>query len=72
MRAEQIISKALKAVDGDSYTLSLMVAKRANNIKAGSKILIDGITLDKYKTTDIALMEIADGLVSLELLEDNK
>lgn len=72
MRAEQIISKALKIVDGDGYVLSLMVAKRANEIKAGSKILIDGITLDKYKTADIALMEIADGLVALELLEDNK
>lgn len=72
MRAEQIISKALKIVDGDGYVLSLMVAKRANEIKAGSKILIDGITLDKYKTADIALMEIADGLVALESLEDNK
>jgi len=72
VRAEQIISKALKIVDGDGYVLSLMVAKRANEIKAGSKILIDGITLDKYKTADIALMEIADGLVALELLEDNK
>lgn len=72
MRAEQIISKALKTVDGDGYVLSLMVAKRANEIKAGSKILIDGVTLDKHKTCDIALMEIADGLVGLEALEDNK
>ena len=72
MRLEQIISKALKTVDEDSYKLSLMVAKRANEIKAGSKILLDGITLDKYKISDIALMEIAEGLVALESISDNK
>jgi len=72
VRLEQIISKALKTVDEDSYKLSLMVAKRANEIKAGSKILLDGITLDKYKISDIALMEIAEGLVALESISDNK
>jgi len=72
MRLEKTISKALKRVEEDSYRLSLLVSKRANDIKAGSPILLEGVTLEKYKTTDIALMEIADGLVELESIADYK
>jgi DNA-directed RNA polymerase subunit omega len=71
MRLEQTISRALKRVDEDSYLLSLMVAKRADEIKDGSKPLIEGINEAKYKSSDIALMEIADGLVKLDKICDN-
>lgn len=65
MRLEKVIAKALKYASDDHYVLSLMVAKRANELSEGAEPLIKA---DKktQKLTDIALMEIAEGLIELD------
>ena len=65
-RLEEITVKALKFVDGDRYKLSLVVAKRANQLHNGEKPLVDLPNIKNYKFADIALMEIAEGKVSLD------
>lgn len=65
-RSEEITAKALKFVDGDRYKLSLVVAKRANQLHNGEKPLVDLPNIKNYKFADIALMEIAEGKVSLD------
>lgn len=70
MRLEKIISKALQNANDDSYVLSLMVSKRANELSEGAepKIKVDK---NKTKLTDIALMEIAEGHILLDkIIED--
>lgn len=53
----------------DRYQLALAVAKRGDQLSNGatSKLNIDP---NKVKTTDLALMEIAEGLVSIKGFED--
>jgi len=70
MRIEKIISNALAHADDDSYILSIMVAQRANQLAEGAEPLIKA-DKNKVKLTDIALMEIAEGLIELEsIVED--
>ncbi|WP_281951087.1 DNA-directed RNA polymerase subunit omega [Nitrosophilus kaiyonis] len=66
MRLEKIAAKALERVNFDRYLLSVVVAKRANELANGSEPLID-IDVKKYKYTDIAIMEIAEGLIKIEM-----
>jgi DNA-directed RNA polymerase subunit omega len=65
MRLEKVIATALKNAGDDHYILSLMVAKRANELSEGAEPLIKA---DKniQKLTDIALQEIAEGLIELD------
>jgi DNA-directed RNA polymerase subunit omega len=67
MRLEKVIATALKYANDDHYILSLMVAKRANELAEGAEPLIKA-DKNKQKLTDIALMEIADGLIELDKL----
>lgn len=69
MRLEKVIATALKNAADDHYILSLMVAKRANELAEGAEPLIKA---DKKleKLTDIALKEIAEGLIELERIEE--
>ncbi len=70
MRIEKIISNALAHADDDSYVLSIMVAQRANQLAEGAEPLIKA-DKNKTKLTDIALMEIAQGLIELDtIIED--
>ena len=70
MRIEKIISNALAYADDDSYVLSIMVAQRANQLAEGAEPLIKA-DKNKVKLTDIALMEIAEGLIVLDsIVED--
>jgi len=69
MRLEQVVSKALKQVDNDNYVLSLMVSQRANELSNGSEPMIDMKKNSNLKYTDIALLEIAEGLIKLEDIE---
>lgn len=70
MRIEKIISNALAHAEDDSYILSLMVSQRANQLAEGAEPLIK-VDKNKTKLTDIALMEIAQGLVELDrIVED--
>ncbi|HIP46618.1 MAG TPA: DNA-directed RNA polymerase subunit omega [Campylobacterales bacterium] len=66
MRIEKIISNALAYADDDSYILSIMVAQRANQLAEGAEPLIKA---DKNaKLTDIALLEISQGLIELDAI----
>lgn len=64
MRSEQIITKALERVGDDRYKLSIIVAKRAEQLGAGAEALIENAS--KMKNVDIALREIAEGKISVE------
>lgn len=66
MRLEKITAKALEKVGYDRYLLSIAVAKRANELALGKTPLID-IDVKKYKYTDIAIMEIAEGKLKVEV-----
>ena len=70
MRIEKIISNALAHANDDSYILSIMVAQRSNQLAEGAEPLIK-IDKNKTKLTDIALMEIAEGLVEFDHIIDN-
>jgi DNA-directed RNA polymerase subunit omega len=65
MRLETLTAKALE-IDGlDRYQLAIAVAKRADELLNGaqSKLKID---LKTMKATDLALMEIAEGVISVK------
>jgi len=70
MRIEKIISNALAHADDDSYILSIMVAQRANQLAEGAEPLIKA-DKNKTKLTDIALMEIAQGLIELDTIVED-
>ncbi len=70
MRTEQITAKALKKVDDDKYLLSIIVAKRAEQLANGALPLVKSDNKEKF--TDIALKEIAEGHVGLESITDIK
>ena len=69
MRLEKIIHTAMQYADDDSYILSIMVAQRSNQLAEGAEPLIK-VDKNKTKLTDIALMEIAEGLVVLDSISD--
>ena len=62
MRLEEMTAKALETAGIDRYQLALAVAKRADELHNGAttKLNIDPKTM---KPTDLALMEIAEGVV---------
>ena len=62
MRLEEMTAKALETAGIDRYQLALAVAKRAEQLHNGAttKLNIDPKTM---KLTDLALMEIAEGVV---------
>ncbi len=69
-RTEEITAKALKQVDNDKYLLSIIVAKRAEQIANGALPLVKADSKEKF--TDIALREVAEGKVGLESVTDIK
>ena len=66
MRLEKIAAKALERVNYDRYLLSVAVAKRANELASGSEPL-ENVDIKKMKYTDIAIMEIAEGLIKIDV-----
>jgi len=70
MRIEEILSKALEKVDNDRYILSLAVGQRADELSKGAKPLLENSTIKHMKYTDIAINEIALGMLTIEGLED--
>lgn len=71
MRLEERISKALKRVNNDRYILSIAVGQRADELSRGAKPLLEQNT-QHMKYTDIAIDEIANGLLEIEgLVEKN-
>jgi len=69
MRLEERMSKALKKVNNDRYILSIAVGQRADELSKGAKPLLDKNT-QNMKYTDIAIDEIAGGLLKIEGLVD--
>lgn len=69
MRLEKVIYKAMQNAQDDSYILSIMVAQRANQLAEGAQPLVKA-DKEKVKLTDIALMEIAEGLVTFDMLQE--
>ncbi len=65
-RLEQITAKALERVNHDRYLLSKAVGKRAEELNSGAAPLVD-MDVKKHKATDIALHEIAEGRLKVEL-----
>lgn len=65
MRVEELTAKALKKLDIDRYTLAIAVSKRTDELLNGatSKLNID---VRNIKATDLALMELAEGLVTVK------
>jgi len=65
MRLEERMSQALKRVNNDRYILSIAVGQRADELSKGAKPLLDKNT-QNMKYTDIAIDEIASGLLKIE------
>ncbi|TQR33775.1 DNA-directed RNA polymerase subunit omega [Campylobacter sp. MIT 99-7217] len=64
-RMEEIATKALERLKNDRYKLSLVVAKRAEELANGASPLVD-LDKNKVKLADIALYEIAENKIILE------
>lgn len=69
-RVEEIVSKALKRVDNDRYILSIAVGQRADDLSKGAKPLLDNSEIKNMKYTDIAIKEIALGVLVIDGLEE--
>ncbi|ECP7642763.1 DNA-directed RNA polymerase subunit omega [Campylobacter jejuni] len=71
-RIEEVAAKALEKMGNDRYRLSLVVAKRAEQLANGATPLVD-FDKNKNKLADIALYEIAETKITLEgLVETNR
>lgn len=65
MRLEELTAKALEVTGADRYQLAIAVAQRSDQIQNGdtSKLNVDP---KAYKPADLALMEIAAGVISIK------
>lgn len=65
MRLEELTAKALETTGVDRYQLAIAVSKRADQLQngAGSKLNVD---TKAFKPADLALMEIAEGVVLIK------
>ncbi len=66
MRLEQINAKALEKYNYNRYLLAKAVGKRAKELLEGAKPLVD-MNIKEHKPTDIAIVEIAEGKISIEM-----
>ena len=71
MRLEERMSKALERTNNDRYILAIAVGQRADELSKGAKPLLEQNT-QKMKYTDIAIDEIASGLLKIEDLVDKE
>ncbi|MGM0518175.1 MAG: DNA-directed RNA polymerase subunit omega [Campylobacterota bacterium] len=71
MRLEERMTKALKFTNNDRYILAIAVGQRADELSKGAKPLLERNT-QNMKYTDIAIDEIATGLLTIEGLVDKK
>jgi DNA-directed RNA polymerase subunit omega len=66
-RLEITLSEALPFVGGDIYLLSIVVAKRAEQIANGDEPLVSEDEIKDYKPADIALLELSKGLLEYDV-----
>jgi DNA-directed RNA polymerase subunit omega len=64
MRLEQLTAKALETANIDRYQLALAVAKRSEQLQNGAPTKLN-VDLKKAKAADVALMEIAEGHITI-------
>ena len=65
MRLEQLTAKALATANIDRYQLAIAVAKRSEELLNGATTKLN-VDVKKAKTADIALMEIAEGYITIK------
>lgn len=71
-RIEEVAARALEKMGNDRYRLSLVVAKRAEQLANGATPLVEA-DKSRLKFADIALYEIAESKITLEgLVETNR
>jgi len=71
MRTEELTAKALQTANIDPYQLAIAVAKRSEDLLNGAKSRLN-VDLKTMKAADLALMEIAEGVVSIKGFVDNE
>ncbi|OQX59610.1 MAG: DNA-directed RNA polymerase subunit omega [Helicobacteraceae bacterium 4484_230] len=71
MRIEELTAKALDRGDLDRYQLAMAVAKRAKELQDGAQSKLN-VDLKTMKAADLALMEIAEGLVRVSGFVDKE
>ncbi len=64
-RLEQVTAQALERLNHDRYLLAKAVGKRAEELSRGATPLVD-MDVKKHKATDIAIHEIAAGVLHVE------
>lgn len=69
MRLEQLTAKALETANIDRYQLALAVAKRSEQLQNGATTKLN-VDLKKAKAADVALMEIAEGHITIKGFTD--
>ena len=69
MRLEEILAQALEKTNNDRYILSVAVGQRADELSKGAKPLLDSEQTKNMKYTDIAIKEIASGVLVFDGVE---
>jgi DNA-directed RNA polymerase subunit omega len=70
MRLEELTAKALETANIDRYQLALAVAKRSDELLNGAQSKLN-VDIKSVKAADLALMEIAEGLVTVKGFVNN-
>lgn len=71
MRTEEIAAKALEKTGNDRYVLSNLIFARTKELSNGAKPLVEGVDLKIHKLADIAMMEVAQGKITLTDIDTN-
>jgi len=71
MRTEELTAKALEVANIDPYQLAIAVAKRSEELSAGAKSKLN-VDLKVMKAADVALMELAEGVVTIKGFVDKE
>ena len=71
MRTEELTAKALQIANIDPYQLAIAVAKRSEDLLNGAKSRLN-VDLKTMKAADLALMEIAEGVVTIKGFVDKE
>jgi DNA-directed RNA polymerase subunit omega len=72
MKIEELTAKVLETnPEVDRYQLSIAVAARADELANGAPSKLS-VSAKEIKPTDLALMEIAEGLVSIKGFTEDK
>jgi DNA-directed RNA polymerase subunit omega len=69
MRLEEILAQALEKTNNDRYILSVAVGQRADELSQGAKPLLESSQTKNMKYTDIAIKEIASGVLIIDGLQ---